>query len=130
MVGADDPEELLERYHSLIGKAHIPPFWSMGYHQSRWGYKSLVEVVEVVDLFESYDIPIDGLWLDLDYMKDKKIFTINEALFPPKQLSQLMKDYKLKLVPLMDVAVAVSDRVPTERGKSMKVFLRQGPRDG
>jgi alpha-glucosidase (family GH31 glycosyl hydrolase) len=42
VLGEYDPEATLELYHEYIGKSHIPPFWSLGYHQSRWGYKSLL----------------------------------------------------------------------------------------
>lgn len=35
-----NPEKLLQKYHHFIGPAHVPPFWSLGYHQSRWGYKN------------------------------------------------------------------------------------------
>lgn len=83
----------------------------MGYHQSRWGYKSYEDVEQVVNLFESYDIPLDGIWLDLDYMKDKKIFTVDSNTYPPHKLNQLIKSFNLRLVPLMDVAVAVNDRL-------------------
>ena len=31
----------------------------------------------VLDMFDDYDIPIDAFWLDLDYMKDKVIFSID-----------------------------------------------------
>lgn len=96
----------------------------MGYHQSRWGYKSYEEVERVVDLFKSYDIPLDGFWLDLDYMKDKRIFSVDSVRYPPHKLNQMIKDYSLKLVPLLDVAVAVNDRPAAERGKKMNVFLR------
>ena len=44
VVGSFDPEETIERYHKYIGPSAIPPFWSLGYHQSRWGYKSLKQI--------------------------------------------------------------------------------------
>lgn len=34
------PEAILKQYHNYIGPASVPPFWSMGYHQSRWGYRN------------------------------------------------------------------------------------------
>ena len=43
-VGKESSEEVLQRYHDYIGAAHIPPFWSLGYHQCRWGYRT-VEVL-------------------------------------------------------------------------------------
>jgi alpha-glucosidase (family GH31 glycosyl hydrolase) len=48
LLGQSDPEEVLERYHDYIGRAHIPPFWSMGYHQCRWGYKTIGDLNKVL----------------------------------------------------------------------------------
>jgi alpha-glucosidase (family GH31 glycosyl hydrolase) len=39
ILGQSDPEDVLERYHEYIGRGHIPPFWSLGFHQCRWGYR-------------------------------------------------------------------------------------------
>jgi hypothetical protein len=43
-------------------------------------------------------------------MKDKKIFTINEETFPPKDLNSMMDKYQVHYVPLLDVAIAVDDK--------------------
>lgn len=40
-IGNNNPEALLQKYHRFIGPSFIPPFWSFGYHQCRWGYKSV-----------------------------------------------------------------------------------------
>lgn len=40
-IGDKNPEKLIRHYHEYIGGIHIPPFWSLGWHQSRWGYRSL-----------------------------------------------------------------------------------------
>lgn len=45
------PENILKQYHSYIGKAMVPPFWSLGFHQSRWGYKNFNEFNHVVEQF-------------------------------------------------------------------------------
>jgi alpha-glucosidase (family GH31 glycosyl hydrolase) len=44
ILGQENPEPVLEKYHDYIGKGHIPPFWSFGHHQCRWGYKSLSDI--------------------------------------------------------------------------------------
>jgi alpha-glucosidase (family GH31 glycosyl hydrolase) len=35
------PNEVIKRYHKLIGKPLLPPFWSLGWHQARYGYENL-----------------------------------------------------------------------------------------
>lgn len=49
----------------------------MGYHNSRWGYKSSSEILSIRDKFDEVKFPIEVLWNDLDYMEDKKQFTLS-----------------------------------------------------
>jgi len=69
-VGERDPEVLIEDFHSYIGPAHIPPFWSLGYHQSRWGYHNVSALETVIEKYHENGIPLDIIWSDIDYMHD------------------------------------------------------------
>ena len=57
-------------------------------------------------------------------MRDKKIFSVDEISYPPEDLKALMKEYKIRLVPLLDVGVATKDKQLVKKGKDMRVFLR------
>jgi alpha-glucosidase (family GH31 glycosyl hydrolase) len=124
ILGQLDPEEVLEKYHEYIGRGHIPPFWSFGHHQCRWGYKSLAQIREMVDKYNEHDIPLDTFWSDLEYMDKKMIFTINEATHPSKDLNALIKTQDLHFVPLLDVGVSVHDADAMKNGKELNVFFR------
>lgn len=124
LLGQEDPEPLLRRYHDYIGHSHIPPFWSLGYHQCRWGYRTLEDLIEVVRQFNKHDLPIDSIWSDLEYMNKKMIFTINELTHPSRKLSQLLVGEQLHFIPLMDVGVSVEDQPAVAMGKKMDVFLK------
>ena len=104
-----DPEKVIEQYHSFIGASHIPPFWSLGFHQSRWGYRSVDRLKEVAAEFRYHKLPLDCIWTDLDYMKSSQIFTVDELKFPSSELYNLMSNFELHYVPLLDVAIAVED---------------------
>jgi len=52
---------------------------------------------------------LDTFWLDLDYMKNKMIFTLDEIAFPAYQLNSLFTRQNLKFMPLLDVQVSVKD---------------------
>lgn len=44
----------------------------MGYHQSRWNYNDQDDVKTVAENFDKYDIPMDVMWLDIEYTNEKK----------------------------------------------------------
>lgn len=47
---------------------YVPPFWALGHHHCRWGYKDTNHVEKIMKNYEDADIPIDTYWLDIDYM--------------------------------------------------------------
>lgn len=91
LLGKENPEDVLEQYHDYIGPSHIPPFWSMGYHQCRWKYKSAQVLDDVVRKFKESDVPIDVIWSDLDYMDQNMIFTVNPYTHGNGKLNKIMK---------------------------------------
>lgn len=40
-----------------IGRPHFPPYWSLGYQLSRWGYTDIDTVKKIVRRMEQYGIP-------------------------------------------------------------------------
>jgi alpha-glucosidase (family GH31 glycosyl hydrolase) len=40
-LGEQSPETTVERLNFYNGRTPIPPFWSFGFHQCRWGYKDI-----------------------------------------------------------------------------------------
>ena len=43
-IGEDNPELTLQKLNQYSGIAAIPPFWSLGFHQCRWGYKKVEDL--------------------------------------------------------------------------------------
>src|SRR5262245_19973084 len=68
MTGAT-PEQVSEQIGRLLGTAPLPPRWSLGYHQSRWGYVSEAMVREVAAEFRTRDLPCDVIHFDIDHMR-------------------------------------------------------------
>lgn len=54
------PEDVISQYHRLIGTPVMPPFWSLGYHLSRFGYRNLTNLNETFFRNIEQDIPIDA----------------------------------------------------------------------
>lgn len=105
-LGGDTPESAIEQYHDYIGHWALMPFWSLGNHQSRWGYTHLTTLKEKVRRFREIDAPIDVIWSDLDYMIDKEDFTINSQKFPYDEFNSWLKDGKIRWVPIIDAGVS------------------------
>jgi alpha-glucosidase len=76
------PARALERYSELTGRPPLPPRWALGYHQASWGYASQEQVREVVAGFRTHDLPLSSVQLDIDYLDDYRVFTVDRRRFP------------------------------------------------
>ncbi len=64
-VRGDTPSEVLDRYTQMTGRAPLPPRWTLGYIQSKYGYRNWSQMYAARDAFRSNDLPCDALVLDL-----------------------------------------------------------------
>ena len=97
---------VLRNYHELIGRPYIAPFWALGYHQCRYGWRTLDKVKEVVAKFEESDLPLDVVWADIDYMKDYADFTVDPTRYRGlKEFVQDLHKKKIKWVPIIDAGL-------------------------
>jgi len=51
------PELVVSQYTETIGRPYMPPFWSLGFQLSRYGYGSLDKLKKVVDRNLAANIP-------------------------------------------------------------------------
>ncbi|MBE6857557.1 MAG: alpha-glucosidase [Ruminococcus sp.] len=107
--GADE-KDIVRQFRSIIGKSYIPPLWAFGYGQSRWGYKDENDIREVAENYSSADIPLDSIYLDIDYMERYKDFTVDINRFPDlEKLASDMKNNGVHLVPIIDAGVKIEE---------------------
>ena len=126
LIENESPDEVIAEFRGLIGKSYIPPKWAFGYGQSRWSYFTSDEVREVVKKHRENHIPIDSLYLDIDYMERYKDFTINSETFADfDQLVEEMKEQHIHLVPIIDAGVKKEDGYDVyEEGKANNYFCK------
>ncbi|WP_026098946.1 glycoside hydrolase family 31 protein [Kamptonema formosum] len=79
---AGEPAQLLERYTELTGRPPLPPRWALGYHQSHWGYRTEQAVREEAQGFQSHNLPLSAIHLDIDCQVGFRAFTIDPDRFP------------------------------------------------
>jgi alpha-glucosidase len=108
IIEGADAEEVSKKFLEIIGKSYIPPKWAFGYFQSRWGYRNKDEVLKVYKTFRENDIPLEGIYLDLDYMENFKDFTISEERFGGfKEFVEVLKKDGLYLIPIIDAGIKI-----------------------
>jgi len=115
---------ILDRYTELTGRPTLPPRWALGFHQSRWGYKSQKDVRQVVKGFDQHKLPLSAIHLDIDHMRGYRVFTVDKRRFPSlKKLTSELKDKGISLVSIIDPGVKKdNDYRLYQEGKTKGLF--------
>ncbi|XP_007446500.1 PREDICTED: sucrase-isomaltase, intestinal [Lipotes vexillifer] len=128
----DTPEQVVQQYQELIGRPTMPAYWSLGFQLSRWNYKSLDVVKEVVRRNREAGIPFDTQVTDIDYMEDKKDFTYDQVAFNGlPEFVQDLHDHGQKYVIILDPAISIEKRAngvayeTYERGTAQNVWVNE-----
>lgn len=110
VIDGDSPYDIVKQFRKIIGRSYIPPKYAFGFGQSRWGYKTKDDFRKVVEEHRKNGLPLDMVYMDIDYMQDFKDFTLNEKNFPDfKDFVQEMKEQNIRLIPIIDAGVKVED---------------------
>lgn len=110
VIEGENAYDIVKQFRSIIGRSYIPPKFAFGFGQSRWGYKTKEDFWKVTEGYRSNQIPIDMIYMDIDYMEGYKDFTLNEENFQdfPEFVSD-MKEQGIRLVPIIDAGVKVEE---------------------
>lgn len=108
VITGDSLSAVVKQFRQMIGRSYIAPKWAMGYGQSRWGYKTPDDFRKVVDTYRELHIPLDAVYMDIDYMERYKDFTVNQEVFPDfAAFAAEMRSKGVHLVPIIDAAVKI-----------------------
>lgn len=108
VITGDSAYDVVKQFRRIIGKSYIPPKYAFGYGQSRWGYRTADDIRAVVDGYRRNRIPIDMVYLDIDYMQDYKDFTVNPERFPDFAVFvEEMRAQQIHLIPIIDAGVKI-----------------------
>lgn len=110
IITGESEKDIVKQFRKMVGRSYIPPFWAFGYGQSRWGYKTEEDIRTVAKQYQDAGIPLDSIYLDIDYMERYKDFTVDTERFPNlKGLATDMKEQGIHLVPIIDAGVKIED---------------------
>lgn len=110
VITGESAYDVTKQFRKLIGSSYIPPKYAFGFGQSRWGYMNAEDINKVVARYRDNQIPIDMVYMDIDYMERFKDFTVNEERFPnfPEYVKK-MKAQNIHLIPIIDAGVKIED---------------------
>ena len=108
VIQGETPYDIVKQFRKIIGRSYIPPKFAFGFGQSRWGYTTADDFRKAADGYRENNIPIDMVYMDIDYMEDYKDFTVNQENFPDfEAYVNEMKEKGIHLVPIIDAGVKV-----------------------
>lgn len=83
-MAGDDVAQIIRLYTSLIGRPQLKPRFVLGNHQGCYGYDTRQKVENAVNQYRKYEIPLDGMHIDVDIQREYRTFSINtdEGNFP------------------------------------------------
>ena len=100
---AADANTNMAQFTKLVGRTVLPQFFAIGYHQCRWNYLTDSDVTAVSQRFDDEDIPMDVMWLDIEYSKDHMYGVWDEKNFKdPEGMVKALDAKGRKLVIIID----------------------------
>ncbi|XP_071506103.1 maltase-glucoamylase-like [Diadema antillarum] len=123
------PEEVVQQYTEVIGRPMMPPYWSLGYQLSRYGYNNLTNLQNVVQSMRTYDIPHDVQYSDIDYMERQMDFTIDPVNYVGLgDFVESVKEDGTRYIIMLDPAISANETAgtyePFDLGVKMDVFIK------
>ena len=127
VITGESAYDVTRQFRSIIGRSYIPPKYAFGFGQSRWGYRTAEDFRTVVKKYRENHLPMDMLYLDIDYMDAYKDFTVNPEEFPDfSAFVSEMKAQNIHLVPIIDAGVKIEDGYEIyEEGKAGDYFCKK-----
>ena len=130
LVFSGTPAEILREFTAVCGRASVPPVWALGFHQSRWSYRTAERVLELARDFREHEVPCDAIHIDIHYMDRYQVFTWNAKTFPdPKGLHQTLRQMGVRTVVFNDPGVSTRDYHVYRDGMAADVFCRKSNGD-
>lgn len=126
--------DVIQNYQtSTVGLPAMQQYWTFGYHQCRWGYENWTRLQEVVDTFAEFEIPLETIWTDIDYMNQYRNFDNDAVRFGYTEGAEFLSKLHAAgqhYVPIVDSAIytpnpdnASDAYLPYNRGADAGAFM-------
>ena len=103
------PADVTAQYQSgAIGYPAMQQYFGFGYHQCRWGYQNWSVIEDVIDNMRNFDIPLENMWTDIDYMNQYRDFDNDQNRFGYAEGKKIFKKLAAAhqhYIPIVDSAI-------------------------
>ncbi|OAA74959.1 alpha-glucosidase [Akanthomyces lecanii RCEF 1005] len=127
-LAGPSPKDLSLQFADVVGKPALMPYWGFGFHQCKYGYKSIDETAEVVANYSKANIPLETMWNDIDYMDGRAIFSLDPVNYPLDKVRALVDKLHANnqhYMMMVDPAVARRDYKPYNDGVKMDTLMKE-----
>ena len=112
VFAASSIPEQLRHYTWLTGRQPMPPKWSLGYIQSKFGYENESQARGVVDTLRRKNFPVDAVILDLDWFEHMGDLRWDRTAFPePFEMMRDFRDRGVKTVAITETYITSPSRL-------------------
>ncbi|PWA00097.1 hypothetical protein BB558_001309 [Smittium angustum] len=126
--GGPTAYDVINAYTDFVGRPRKIPYWTLGFHNCRWGYKSIDEVDQVIANYSKANIPLEVMWIDIDYMDRTRDFTFDPVNFEINRIQDTLNNLHAnnqKMVMMVDPAIQRNSSYgPYARGIQDDVFIK------
>ncbi|KAF2752757.1 putative alpha-glucosidase [Pseudovirgaria hyperparasitica] len=129
-LAGDTPLDVSKQYAELVGLPAMNSYWSLGFHNCRYGYRDFYAVAETIANYSSAGIPLETQWTDIDYMYERWIFTVDPTRFEIARVRDIvdyLHEHDQHYIVMVDPAVAYNDfgnYSTLSRGIDQDVFMK------
>lgn len=120
---------VVQQYQRVVGLPAMPPYWGLGFHLCRFGYKTLNRTRYIMENNIKAGVPLDTQWNDIDYMERSNDFTYDKKNFEGlpdfvEELHSSGRHYVVIVDPAVSGSEAPGSYPPYEDGLAMDVFIK------
>ncbi|KAK5125415.1 hypothetical protein LTR85_000524 [Meristemomyces frigidus] len=117
-----------------VGNPAMQMYWTFGFNQCRWGYQNISVMQSIVDGYRDANIPLEGVWNDIDIYSLYRDFTNDPNTYPVDEMRAFVAGLHANgqhYVPIVDSNIyapnpdnASDAYAPFERAAALGTFIR------
>lgn len=120
--------EVVKKYHKLIGKPSLMPFWAFGWHVGKEKYGDYPQLMHVITQHHENNIPLDGIWHSQEYADHEVPFKYVSSSISNSDtrevINNITETFSTHYMVMIDEGIGNLNYPPFVEGERMGVFLK------